>query len=126
MRFALAALAALLVTAGAAARPHALPACTITGTAGDDYLVDTPGNDVMCGLGGNDTLGAGRGNDVLLGGAGADLLEGAQGSDRMYGGPGNDKFVAWDGTRDYLDGGLGADRAWVDKTRDVVRRVERY
>jgi hypothetical protein len=36
----------------------------------------------------------------------------------------NDTIWAWDGYRDYIDGGPGFDHAWVDKL-DVVRRVER-
>ena len=116
--------AALLLGVGGGA-DAALPACTITGTEGPDLLVDTPGNDVLCGLGGNDTIGAGPGNDVLLGGPGNDLLEGAAGNDMMYGGAGNDRINAWDGRRDVVHGGTGVDRAYVDKTLDRVRFVER-
>ena len=32
------------------------PACTITGTEGDDLLKGTPGNDVICARGGNDIV----------------------------------------------------------------------
>jgi len=118
--------AALFLLAGGSNVAASIPACTITGTPGPDLLGDTPGNDVICGLGGNDTIGAGRGNDVLRGGPGNDLLEGAAGNDTLYGGEGNDKLVAWDGARDYVHGGPGVDHAWVDRTLDRVRFVERY
>jgi Ca2+-binding RTX toxin-like protein len=118
--------ACALALLGGGRATAALPACTVVGTPGDDVLLDTNGNDVVCGLGGNDTLGAGLGNDVLRGGPGNDLLEGGAGNDTLYGGEGNDRLVAWDGTRDYVHGGPGYDVAWVDKTRDRVRYVERY
>ena len=46
------------------------PACTLTGTPGNDVLTGTPGDDVICGLGGNDRISGGAGNDTLLGGDG--------------------------------------------------------
>lgn len=55
----------------AAATP---PACTITGTNGNDTLVGTTGNDVICGLGGNDTIDGVGGNDIIDGGAGTDAV----------------------------------------------------
>ncbi len=116
----------IVLAAGGTSVAAPLPACTITGTAGNDVLADTPGNDVLCGLGGNDTLACGRGNDVLRGGPGNDLLEGAAGNDMLYGGEGNDRLVAWDGARDYIHGGPGYDHAWADRTLDRVRFVERY
>ena len=69
------------------------PACTITGTPGNDVLNGTPGDDVICGLGGNDTLIGNGGDDILLGGAGNDTLEGDDGNDTLDGGPGVDTCV---------------------------------
>jgi hypothetical protein len=43
----------------------------------------------------------------------------------MVGGPGNDVFRAWDGTFDRLDGGLGTDRAWRDRSDRAVS-IERF
>jgi Ca2+-binding RTX toxin-like protein len=100
------------------------PACTITGTLGNDYLFDSAGDDVVCGLGGNDTLAATGGNDVLIGGAGADTLQGGAGSDDLRGGPGDDVLLARDGRRDRVDGGAGRDTAWVDRRVDRVSAVE--
>jgi Ca2+-binding RTX toxin-like protein len=54
------------------------PACTITGTSGDDDLRGTSGHDVICGLGGNDFIQGLGGNDVLYGGSGADVLSGGR------------------------------------------------
>jgi Ca2+-binding RTX toxin-like protein len=131
-RAALACVLALALVTPAQTRPGpgrptergAAPACTITGTPGNDVLFDSPRNDVVCGLGGNDTLAGGRGNDVLLGGAGSDTIEGGAGSDRLLGGPGDDSLRAYDRRRDHVDGGPGYDTAWVDRRLDWVKRVE--
>ena len=119
-------------------RVHALPACTITGTAGNDILFGTNHRDVICGLGGNDildglggndvliggpgndTLNGGNGNDVLYGGDGADKLQGDQGRDVMYGGAGKDRFWAWDGFADRIYGGPNYDHAFNDKLDYLV------
>ena len=59
------------------------PACTITGTAGDDQLTGTAGDDVICGLAGNDTINGLGGDDVILGGPGNDTLIGGDGTDTL-------------------------------------------
>ncbi len=84
----------------------------------------SPGRDVLCGLGGNDTLIAGTGDDILQGAGGADLLVGGRGSDTLVGGRGIDVLYARDRIRDRVDGGLGLDRARIDRATDVRRRVE--
>jgi Ca2+-binding RTX toxin-like protein len=117
--------AAALVPSAGAGRAT-VPRCTITGTPGNDFLMDTRGNDVVCGLGGDDVLAGGLGNDVLIGGPGNDSLEGGAGSDTLLGGPGNDTLRAWDGRRDRVDGGPGRDHAWIDSTLDRTTSVERY
>jgi hypothetical protein len=78
------------------------PACTITGTAGDDTLLGTEGDEVICGLAGNDTIVGLGGNDLLVGGPGRDTIYGGAGEDVLIGGP-----------EDRLHGGPG---------HDVVRR----
>ena len=70
--------------------PTGGPACTLSGTAGDDTLKGTPSRDVVCGLDGNDSI-EGLGGD--------DLIRGGAGTDRIVGGPGDD----------HIDGGGGAD-----------------
>jgi hypothetical protein len=126
-------------------------ACTLTGTPGDDVLTGTPGRDVICGLGGNDTLVGAAGDDVLNGGAGADVLVGGAGNDRLTGGAGRDTLTggagndrlsgdagadrlngnggidviyARDRASDRIDGGAGIDRARLDRTKDLRKRVE--
>lgn len=93
------------------------PACTITGTPGNDVLAGTTGPDVICGLGGNDLLLGldgldillgGGGRDLLLGGAGADILGGGAGIDVLDGGPGPDVLRGGSGP-DVLIGGSGTD-----------------
>jgi Ca2+-binding RTX toxin-like protein len=139
----LAAMFASLALLAAKGGHAAVPACTITGTAGPDILFGTPHRDVICGLGGKDQLDGMGGNDVVIGGPGADQLNGGSGNDVLYGGPGDDKLQgddgsdavyggagddtmwAWDGFADRLDGGPGVDRAWKDKL-DHVLRVERF
>lgn len=67
-----------------------VPACTRTGTAGNDSMVGTPGKDVLCGLGGNDTINGVGGDDVLRGDAGNDVFVGGLGNDTINGGVGTD------------------------------------
>ena len=66
----------------------------------------TAKDDVICGLGGGDTITGGLGRDVLLGGSGNDVIH------------------ARDGRVDRVDGGQGADTAFLDSKRDKVVRVE--
>jgi Ca2+-binding RTX toxin-like protein len=104
LRWAPLALVVLVVAplAAAQARPAAgldatasavQPACTITGTEGDDLLGGTDFPDVICGLGGNDRLRGFGGNDILLGAAGNDTLHGGGGNDQLIGGPGTDTVI---------------------------------
>lgn len=68
-------------TTGSGHQAHVAPACTISGTPGDDVIAGTPGDDVVCGLEGNDRIDGGAGNDVLNGGPGDDTLSGGDGQD---------------------------------------------
>jgi acid phosphatase type 7 len=97
---------------------------TIVGTPGPDVLTGTPGDDVILGRGGNDRIRGGRGNDTIEGGRGRDVLYGDAGADRLVGGPGRDILFARDGVRDRVYGGLGRDRARVDRFLDWTERVE--
>ena len=85
-----AATAKQLGLSGAFAAVAALPVTTrtVTGTAGEDWLLGTTGADYLLGgagsddlqgLGGNDVLRGGLGDDGLTGGAGADLVVFARG-----------------------------------------------
>jgi Ca2+-binding RTX toxin-like protein len=91
---------------------------------GNDYVFAGPNNDTIYGgdgrdwiqaNGGNDSLSGGAGDDSLEGGAGNDILTGDAGFDRMFGQTGNDVFYANDRQVDMIDGGLGYDRAIVDR-----------
>ena len=114
---------------GTAARPRdehgRLLRCTRIGTNGPDRLVGTARRDVLCGLGGADVLVGRGGDDVLVGGPGNDYLRPGAGRDRALGGSGNDFVGARDGQADLIVGGLGADRARVDRRLDVTRSVAR-
>lgn len=123
MNRALAAAALAAATLALTGAGQTEPACTIKGTSGPDVLFGTNGNDVICGYGGNDRLFGLGGNDVLIGGPGNDYLEGDAGHDTLLGGTGNDTFRSYDGVRDVVDGGPGADTGWVDHF-DVARNVE--
>ena len=83
-----AAVVALLLTAVLA--HGAEPACTITGTTGDDTLTGTGGPDVICGLAGADLIRGAGGDDILRGDAGDDRLIGGTGADVMQGGADSD------------------------------------
>jgi len=105
----LAALAVLVLAATAGA-------LTISGTIGDDRLVGTSRADVIRGLGGR---------DVLVGRGGADLLDGGRGRDTLDAGPGADRVVAsYDGSRDVVRCGAGADLVNADLTDAVARDCE--
>jgi hypothetical protein len=114
---------------GTAGRPRdehgRLLRCTIVGTNGPDRLVGTGRRDVICGLGGADVLVGRGGDDVLSGGPGNDYLLPGQGRDRVLGDAGNDFVGARDGHADGVFGGLGADRARVDRRLDMTRSVRR-
>jgi Ca2+-binding RTX toxin-like protein len=96
----------------------------IRGTAGNNLLIGTNGNDVLCGLGGRDTIRGLGGHDRLVGGAGNDTLVGAGGRDTYVGGSGNDTIYSRDAFRELVSGGLGFDRARVNRS-DVRRSIER-
>ena len=87
----------------------------IRGTAGADLIDAGRGNDLVYGLAGNDLLVGGPGHDRLVGGTGRDLLDGGAGNDRLY---------SRDRARDSLSGGLGIDRAWIDRSGDWIQGVE--
>jgi hypothetical protein len=89
---------------------------------------------VLLGRGGDDTLRGGADSDVLRGGLGRDVLsahkgkdsvKGGRGRDRHYGGKGDDRFRADDGFADWIDGGIGFDRAQIDPELDRTLSVER-
>ncbi len=113
--------------------PGTRRADVIHGTARDDVICGRGGNDVIHGRGGNDLLVGGAGNDriyggpgqdLLVGGAGSDLLNGGGGQDTLLGSGGADTLYARDGVRDVVNGGLGRDRARVDRA-DRLKSVER-
>jgi phosphodiesterase/alkaline phosphatase D-like protein len=114
---------------GTAQRPRdeqgRLLRCTMAGTNGPDRLVGTPHRDVICGLGGADVLVGRGGDDILVGGPGADYLVPGLGRDRVLGGLGNDFVQSRDGKTDLLFGGLGYDRARVDRRLDVAMSMTR-
>lgn len=105
--------------------PDWQPVCTVYGTDGDDVLVGTDGDDLICGLRGDDRIRGGGGGDMLLGGDGDDALVGGRGADRLFGAFGADRLYARDDEPDVVDGGPGADRAWLDQAGDRIADVER-
>ena len=96
----------------------------IRGTAGNNVIVGTNGNDVLCGLGGRDTIRSLGGHDRLVGGPGNDTLVGAGGRDTYVGGSGHDTIYARDTFREVASGGVGFDRARVNRS-DVRQSIER-
>ncbi|MEV0278565.1 hypothetical protein AB0I22_19585 [Streptomyces sp. NPDC050610] len=100
------------------------PACTITGTSGDDTLNGTNGDDVICGLGGNDTITAGNGNDTVSPGPGNDTASGGNGNDTLIDHAGTDALSGNNGddsidvqdtiAGDTADGGNGVDTCTTD------------
>lgn len=86
-----------------------IPANTITGTSGFDFLI-VPGNGgkLVLGLAGLDIVVGGPGRDCIDGGDDNDLLKGFGGADVILGGKGNDTIFGGDGD-DVIDGGPGFD-----------------
>jgi hypothetical protein len=105
----------------AAPAVHARP-CVILGTRRADRIFGTPKGDLIV---------AGRGDDVVHGRGGDDIIIGdipfmsRPGRDRLYGGPGRDYIDAYDGRRDFVDGGPGRDRAIWDR-HDRLRSIASY
>jgi hypothetical protein len=60
------------------------------------------------------------------GSSGDGRLSGGAGYDRILAGPGRDASFARDRLRDFSDGGLGRDRARIDRRLDRARRVEAF
>jgi len=111
MRLAVVALVSLALALAATAGAR-----TITGTRGDDRLVGSPRADTIRGQ---------AGRDVLLGRGGSDYLEGGPGRDTLDGGAGADQVVtAYDGGRDSVRCGAGADIVNADLTDAVARDCE--
>jgi len=126
---------------GAGGKPEWGPACTITGTEGDDEITGTVGRDFICAgagndlvlaSGGNDTVFGGRGRDRLIGDSGDDILMGESGGDHLLGGPGRDAIGAADLVKrnDTTAGGPDADICYLDtkyhsfpRDCEVVRSV---
>ena len=104
--------------------PDWQPLCTLYGTDSDDVLNGTPGDDLICGLRGNDRIRGLGGNDVILGGDGDDVIVGGAGADWLFGAAGDDRTYALDNLADVVNGGPGADRAWVDEGLDATSETE--
>ena len=104
--------------------PDWQPLCTVYGSIADDVLIGTPGDDLICGLRGNDRIRGLSGNDVILGGDGDDVIVGGSGADWLFGAAGDDRTYALDNLADVVNGGPGADRAWVDDGLDTTSETE--
>ncbi|WP_238365327.1 Ig-like domain-containing protein [Mesobacterium pallidum] len=88
----------------------------LTGTSGNDYLVDDNGSHLMRGFRGHDTLVANGGDDTVLGHAGRDSIVAGLGNDSVKGGGGADTIDAGVATAtvlatddDTVGGGAGGD-----------------
>lgn len=81
---------------------------SVSGTAGNDFIIGTVGNDVISGLGGDDFIDGALGDDTLNGGDGADNLYGSTGNDSLFGGSGGD-FLEGSWGQYTFRGGSGAD-----------------
>jgi RTX calcium-binding nonapeptide repeat (4 copies)/WD40-like Beta Propeller Repeat len=99
--------------------------CLLMGTARRDVLRGTGLDDLVDAGGGGDVVYGRAGDDFIAGGPGDDLLVGGPGRDALWGETGNDRFLARDHRSDSLLGGLGDDRASVDRRLDTVLGVER-
>jgi hypothetical protein len=97
----------------------------VNGGPGTDYLFAGEHGSRLIGGRGNDTLTGGPGRDTISGGRGGDTIRGGFRADELRGGAGRDTFYARDRYRDRVFGGLGRDKARVDRRLDRVRSIER-
>lgn len=95
-------------------RPGRQRPCVIRGTHRANTIRATSRGDLIL---------AGRGRDTVYGGGGDDFIDPGPGQDRIFGGPGRDLLYTEDGRRDLLDGGRGADEAYLDNF-DRARSIE--
>jgi hypothetical protein len=102
---------------------------TILGGAGSDPLLrGSFADDAIDGGDGDDQIQGNDGADVIDGAAGDDILRAGSGDDDVTGGPGTDVFIGVDGddtfraadgeTDSRMNGGPGADTAYLDPTLD--------
>jgi hypothetical protein len=98
----------------------------VLGGPGADYLVAGESGSRLTGGRGGDRLIGGAGKDMISGGYGEDTIRGGLRADELRGGAGRDTFYARDRYRDRVFGGLGRDRARVDRLLDRVRSIERF
>jgi Ca2+-binding RTX toxin-like protein len=138
-------LTVMVVIVGALFAGHQALAKVLSGTAGDDTLVETDTNDRFTGLrgadnltgrDGEDRLKGGRGNDRLKGSRDADHLWGSRGNDKIIPGEGNDKVYAGSGAEliyardtegeDYIDCGAGFDKVeTIHRPDETLHNCER-
>lgn len=110
----------------------------LSGDSHPNHLDGFVGADVLLGRGGDDTLSeewccpngedriiGGRGDDRIRGGNGDDMILGGLGKDVLHGQKGDDRLRARDGIRDRVDGGLGFDKARVDRGLDILEAIEK-
>jgi Ca2+-binding RTX toxin-like protein len=98
----------------------------VNGGPGGDHLFAGEHGSRLIGGRDNDTLTGGAGNDIIRGGGGKDTIRGGFRADELRGGAGRDTFYARDRYRDRVFGGLGRDKARVDRRLDRVRSIERF
>jgi Ca2+-binding RTX toxin-like protein len=97
----------------------------IIGGGGLDAVVGGTGRDYIVGGIGSDRILGDSGADVLLGRGGNDFVTGGAGRDELRGGHGRDTLYARDGYSDRVFGGLGVDRARINRALDLLNSVER-
>jgi len=97
---------------------------TLTGSAGNDFLLGGDGNDIVNGLSGNDILQGGLGSDRLADTSGNSILDGGDGADTLVGGRGNNFFSGGTGN-DTITTGEGSGIIAFNKGdgQDVVNAV---
>jgi Ca2+-binding RTX toxin-like protein len=100
---------------------------SLDGTSGDDVINARTfsGRTSIWTQAGDDVIVGGRGRDVIVAGAGNDRVAGGLGPDTLWGSRGADLLLSRDRQRDQVNGGLGSDRAHVDRI-DHTAHIEAF
>lgn len=96
-----------------------VPAVSVNGGTGNDYILGGDGKDTLIGADGNDTLIGAKGGDRIQGGIGQDSILAGKGLDYVLGGTDSDYIKGGEGN-DYIEGKGFPDTIYGDAGDDTL------